>query len=132
MMTLPNNAKTVAQLIRLMASDRPGEQVAAVEGMRRTLAAHDLDFNDLAAWVERMAAQDAALECHDWLELASGYLRQGMGVLHARDIGFLQNIAAAAAQGREPSEGQQKWLNDIKQKLEAARVRSGGRRGRAA
>jgi len=130
--SLPNNAKTIAQLIRLMASHTAGEQIAAVEGLRRTLAANDMDFNDLAAWVERMATQDAAVEVDDWLKVAVTYLRQGDGVLSARDIAFLQNIASAAARGRAPSEAQQKWLYDVSRKLEAARVRATGRRGRAA
>lgn len=128
---LPDNVDKIARLIRLMGSHTPGEQIAAVEGLRRVLQAQSLDFNDLAAWIERMATQDAAEQVDDWMKVATTYLRQGEGVLAERDMAFLRNVAAMAARGRPPSEGQQKWLYDISRKLEAARVRGGRARRHA-
>ena len=46
----------VGQLIRLLGSDQPGEVVAAVGALRRTLGGVGADLHDLAATVERPAA----------------------------------------------------------------------------
>jgi hypothetical protein len=42
------DAKKLAKLLRLLASDKDGEVLAAVEAIKRTLDLADLDFHDLA------------------------------------------------------------------------------------
>jgi hypothetical protein len=46
------DSSKIAKLIRLLASDQPGEVVAAVTALRRTLDAAGLDFHALAAAAE--------------------------------------------------------------------------------
>jgi hypothetical protein len=46
-------AERLGKLVRLLASDRDGEVVAAVRGLRRTLASAGMDFHGLAALVEK-------------------------------------------------------------------------------
>ncbi|MBN1461692.1 MAG: hypothetical protein JXA57_19340 [Armatimonadetes bacterium] len=48
---LGNLGPKLSKLVALLGSDQEGEQVAAVEAMRRVLARAGLDFNDLAAAV---------------------------------------------------------------------------------
>lgn len=110
-------------LVRLLGSNQPGEVSAAVGGLRRVLEANGLDLNDFAAWMERMASQDAVAHHGNWAEVARGYMQRGTRVLDQRDLDFLANVATAAARGTEPSEKQQKWLNDIGCKLTAAEAR---------
>ncbi len=50
----------VAQLLRMLGSDRDGEVVAAAGALRRTLAGAGVDLHDLSAVVESPAAVPAA------------------------------------------------------------------------
>ena len=47
----------IGKLLRLLASDRPGEVVAAAGALKRTLEAGGLDLHDLAAAAERGLCQ---------------------------------------------------------------------------
>src|SRR6185437_13311117 len=43
----------ITKLIRLLASDKPGELIASVSALRRTLVAAGRDFHDLAEAIEQ-------------------------------------------------------------------------------
>ena len=118
-------------LIRLLGSDQAGEVSAAVGGLRRVLAANDLDLNDFAAWLERMASQDAVAHNEHWGDVAAAYRQRGAGVLGDRDLNFLHGIEIQAARGQELSEKQLKWMDDIERKVRvSARNPASGRRAR--
>jgi hypothetical protein len=46
--------------LAVLASDAPGEALAALYALRRTLAAHKLDLHDLAHTIERAGQLKAA------------------------------------------------------------------------
>jgi hypothetical protein len=48
MPSLPSIAPTVAKLIRLLASDQPGEIIASVHALRRVLDSADLTMTTCA------------------------------------------------------------------------------------
>jgi hypothetical protein len=48
----------IGKLVRMLASDRPGEVVAAAAALKRTLAASGRDLHDLAATVESGLRQE--------------------------------------------------------------------------
>ena len=52
----PTVLPRVGQLLRMLGSDQPGEVVAAVGALRRTLVGAGVDLHDLAATVERPVA----------------------------------------------------------------------------
>jgi hypothetical protein len=59
-------SKRLAQCLRLLASDQPGEVWAAAAAIRRTLAAVKLDVNDFANHVEQAKkfSEEEALELY--------------------------------------------------------------------
>ena len=59
MTTFANIAPTIAKLLRLLTSDKPGEIVASVHALRRVLGSANLDLHDLANVVEFAARREA-------------------------------------------------------------------------
>jgi len=101
-------AGRIAKLLPLLASDQPGEVVAAISALRRTLAAAGLDLNDLAGAVERLAD----LAPQDWGELVELCLAHAE-LLSDRDWRFVNGVRPRVLLGGDPSEAQKQWLRDI-------------------
>jgi hypothetical protein len=60
MTALADIAPTVAKLVRLLGTDKPGEVIACVNVLRRVLSSAELDLHDLASVIE-LAARRGAL-----------------------------------------------------------------------
>lgn|SRR5262245_61274734 len=58
MTTFVDIAPRIAKLLRLLASDKPGEVVASVHALRRLLRSAELDLHDLANVVEFSARRE--------------------------------------------------------------------------
>ncbi|MEQ1902545.1 MAG: hypothetical protein ABL866_17650 [Devosia sp.] len=131
---LKTTGKKLAPLIRLLASDQPGEVVAAAAGIARVLRAAGCDLNDLAdeiiAVAEAPGPRKAAFrgqhrtraanddpEAARWFDAVTKLWTRGQSVLPERDLDFLRNVWAKAQQGVSPSYAQQKWIRDIETKL---------------
>jgi hypothetical protein len=106
----------IAKLIRLLASDKPGEAHAAVYAIRRTLAGAGLDLHDLAHVIEtageiKTAPKVTSDETIDWQQLADYILREhGADELNEKEVTFVYTLSRW---GGLPSPKQQKWLRDI-------------------
>ena len=107
----------VAKLIRLLASDKPGEANAAVYAIRRTLAGGGLDLHDLAHLIETAGQIKTAPkvmpsdETIDWQQFAAYILREhGADELNEKEVTFVYTLSRWDGL---PSPKQQKWLRDI-------------------
>ncbi len=78
-------APRIGKFVRLLASDRPGEILAAVATLGRTLAAYDLDHHVLASAVEiglgryqhrSERHRQAEQELKPWQQIAQDLLRR--------------------------------------------------------
>jgi hypothetical protein len=58
MTTFPDIPPKIAKLLRLLASDKPGELVASAHALRRVLSSAELDLHDLANMVEFAARRE--------------------------------------------------------------------------
>src|SRR6266540_4153184 len=58
MTTFPSIAPTIAKLLRLLASDQPGEIIASVHALQRVLSSAELHFHDLANAIEFVARRE--------------------------------------------------------------------------
>jgi hypothetical protein len=58
MTTFTDIAPTIAKLLRLLASDKPGEVAASAQALRRVLGSAKLDLHDLANVVEFSARRE--------------------------------------------------------------------------
>lgn len=92
----------VGKLIRLLASDKPGEVVAAASALQRTLQASGRDLHDVADIVEaglRPAAQPPRAACwgpplpspHDWVSM-SWYLHYHRHQLRSDQAEFVADM----------------------------------------
>ncbi|MDZ4760067.1 MAG: hypothetical protein SGJ21_03225 [Alphaproteobacteria bacterium] len=149
---LQDIAKEIAPLLRLQASDQPGEVSAAVAGIKRKLAAKGFDLNDFAVWIESAAAAaepsikrptrakasrptdrdppshapaNDEVRAARWFELLGALWLNGQHRLGERDLQFLLNVWKRAQAGAAPSPGQQKWIADIQAKLAGREARAG-------
>ena len=53
----PSTADRVGKLVRLLASDQPGEVFGAAQALRRVIACDGLDLHDLARVIESAASR---------------------------------------------------------------------------
>jgi hypothetical protein len=121
----------IAQLIRLLASDREGEVLAAVRALRRTLASAGADFHDLAQAVENAAvapsprtdrrssrprtsrSRSAACESIGW-QASVRWLLDHPARLTPRGREFVEDMAGWAG---KPTKRQAAWLLAILERV---------------
>jgi hypothetical protein len=140
--TLAPIADKLGKLLRLLASDRDGEVVAAAKAIKRTLASADLDIHALADGVEtsadkkfseddaqeiyrqafedgrRKAEQDQPAAFHSvdepsWHEIACACRDDDNGNLGPRERKFVLDMVRWTVHGGEPTPKQAKWLRSI-------------------
>jgi DNA-binding NarL/FixJ family response regulator len=69
----PEAVPRFAKCVRLLASDQPGEALAARDALMRAFSSVGWDFNDLADAIEAAFTQS---ECEpDWLHHMTGWLQ---------------------------------------------------------
>jgi hypothetical protein len=126
MTSLAAVAPRIGQLIRLLASDKDGEVVAAARALARTLKSVGADFHELADVLDRPLP--AALELPAPRPEAAGpadaawLRRHHWGRLNEKEQGFiLQMMNWRGA----PTERQSVWLRSIAERM------PGGQRRRA-
>jgi len=128
----------IAAVVRLFASDRDGEKLAAVAALERTLKSAGTDFNGLAHGIENLGKStvvpdeikkkiwDAAVEhtenrLHggddfrstdgkpDWKAVAL-FCQRNIQRLDARHHDFINKVAAQTVYYQEPTERMHKYL----------------------
>jgi hypothetical protein len=108
----------LGKLIRLLASDTPGEAIGAVYAIRRTLASAGLDLRDLARTVEAGGLRKSTAKKRsrpsgdsvDWPAFAARILREHAHELPEKEVDFCNTMSMWDG---APSPKQQKWLKDI-------------------
>jgi hypothetical protein len=125
MTTFINITPTIAKLLRLLASDKPGEVIAAVRALQRVLKSAGLDLHDLANAIEfvphRRALRIASTAAgdHDALEMIRCCYRH-TDLLTTRELKFVRSISNWC---REPTARQMQVLRSIyKQCLKVERA----------
>ena len=115
MITFADIAPTIAKLLRLLASDKPGEIIASVHALQRVLGSADLDLHDLANVVEfsahREAPQIASTTADD--NDAREMIRrccECSDLLSAKELAFVCSMAKWRG---EPTERQTAWLSSL-------------------
>jgi hypothetical protein len=128
----------IAAVVRLLASDRDGEKLAAVAALERTLKSAGTDFNGLAHGIENLGKStvvpdeikkkiwDAAVQhtenrLHgaddfantdgkpDWKAVAL-FCQRNINRLDAKHHDFINKVAAQTVWDREPTERMHKYL----------------------
>ena len=131
----------LGKLVRLLGSDRPGEVIAAVAAIKRTLESASLDIHALADGIEesngkkfteadaieiyqrgvedghRAAEQNGALSFStvgepSWNEIARECAAHAAR-LQPREREFVEDMVRWTVHGGEPTEKQAKWLRSI-------------------
>jgi hypothetical protein len=124
-------APRVAQLIKLLGSDRDGECLAAARALQRTLAAAGQDFHDLADAVESATGSKIRLgpersapahhhECGDHRSMAR-WVRDSVARLSEKERGFVSDIASRPG---TLSARQQAWLLALYERVSSERRRA--------
>ena len=133
----------LASLVRLLASDRDGEVVAAARAIPRVLKAAGADIHVLAAQVEqangkrfseadaaeiyRRGVEDGKREAESgpmfrnvnldgepsWHEIAVECAAHPNRLLHEREKQFVKDMVRRTVHGGEPTERQASWLRKI-------------------
>jgi hypothetical protein len=99
----------LGKLIRLLASDKDGEVVAAARALGRSLQTVGADFHDLARMVERSNYNG---HDHDYQRMAQ-FCADRSEVLKPNERAFVQDMIS----WRNPSEKQIAWLTRIYERL---------------
>ena len=115
MTTFTDIAPTIAKLLRLLASDKPGELVASVHAMRRVLGSAELDLHDLANVVEFAARREApqvasATADDDDAREMIRCCRECSDLLSAKELAFVRSMARWRG---EPTKRQRAWLSSL-------------------
>jgi hypothetical protein len=117
----------IGKCIRLLASDKPGEIVAAAHALQRTLAGAGVDLHWLAARVEANAthvshfnrtSSQTGYEVHAWREHLK-LCAARIDALAEREQDFIASLVSST-QWRDPTAKQQLWLADIAARLRRA------------
>jgi hypothetical protein len=96
--TLADIAPTIAKLLPLLASDKPGEAVAVVQALQRVLNSANLDLHDLANTIEFVARREApqiastAAGDEDIREIIRRCYERA-DLLSAKELGFVHSMA---------------------------------------
>jgi hypothetical protein len=112
MNTFADIAPRIAKLLRLLASDKPGELVASVQALRRVLGSANLDLHDLANVVEFAARREApqvASATADVREMIK-CCRECSDLLSEKELAFVRSMAKWHGQ---PTERQMAWLPSL-------------------
>jgi hypothetical protein len=115
MNTFAHIAPTVAKLLRLLASDKPGEVAASAQALRRVLGSANLDLHDLANVVEFAARREApqvasATSDDDDAREMIKCCRECSDLLSAKELAFVRSMAKWHGQ---PTERQMAWLSSL-------------------
>ena len=124
MTTFTDIAPTIAKLLRLLASDKPGELVASVHAMRRVLGSAELDLHDLANVVEFSAGREApqvasTIADNDDAREMIRCCRECSDLLSAKELAFVRSMAKWRGQ---PTSRQQAWLSSLYIRCKEERV----------
>lgn len=110
-------ATTVGKCVRLLASPSPGERLAAVSALNRTLKRAGLDFHDLAVAAEdglsKTRPPKAGPPSITNLAKAVWIRNAKLGSLNASQRDFIVHAIELLAYGHQLSEKQMRWLNAI-------------------
>jgi hypothetical protein len=112
MTTFADIAPTIGKLLRLLASDKPGELVASAHALRRVLSSAELDLHDLANVVEFAARREApqiasTTAGDDDVREMIRCCRECSELLSAKELAFIRSMARWRG---EPTERQMAWL----------------------
>jgi hypothetical protein len=115
MTTFTDIAPTIAKLLRLLASDKPGEVAASAHALRRVLGSAKLDLHDLANVVEFSARREisrveATADDPDDLREMIRCRRECSGLLTSKELAFVRSMARWRG---EPTERQLAWLGAL-------------------
>jgi len=115
MSTFADIAPTIAKLLRLLASDKPGEVAASAQALRRVLGSANLDLHDLANVVEFAARREApqvasATADDDDAREMIRCCRECSELLSAKELAFVRSMAKWRG---EPTKRQMAWLSSL-------------------
>jgi len=115
MTTFAYIAPTIAKLLRLLASDKPGEVAASAQALRRVLGSANLDLHDLANVVEFAARREApqvasATADDDDAREMIRCCRECSELLSAKELAFVRSMAKWRG---EPTKRQMAWLSSL-------------------
>jgi hypothetical protein len=124
MSTFADIAPTIAKLLRLLASDKPGEVAASAQALRRVLGSANLDLHDLANVVEFAARREApqvasATADDDDAREMIRCCRECSELLSAKELAFVRSMAKWRGQ---PTSRQQAWLSSLYIRCKEERV----------
>ena len=141
-------AERLAKLLRLLASDRDGEVVAAVTALKKTLEGAGLDHHDLADMVtgkrgrgitpqemqnvereayragfrdgQRNAEHDDGRDDDDEISWhdVAKFCLERSQWLEPHESDFVKNMERWTRRGRKPSEKQRQWLDGLNTRLQ--------------
>lgn len=119
----PDTGARLGRLLPRLASDAPGEVVATVQAIRRTLDRAGLDLHDLAQRLTeaprpvqpepRKPEPHAQRERADLLAMAQWLRLHALDRLTARQADFVATAARLLTAGRTLTPKQAKWLRDL-------------------
>jgi hypothetical protein len=110
----------LAKLLRLLASDKPGEVTAAVSAINRTLQTEGLDIHVLAEAIERSPlVPQHDVDAQSW-RATRLWCAKHAEFLSAREQTFISDLARWRGQ---PTEKQLNWLLLIEQKIRDRQAR---------
>jgi hypothetical protein len=136
----PGVEERLGKLVKLLASDKDGEVIAAARAIARTLNNAGADFHELAARIrgeklsqaEMQKIYDAAfrdgkdaaavdrgfdnVDGPSWHEMATICAERDNGRLTSREREFIDDMISWTAR-RDPSDKQGRWLHSIYVKL---------------
>jgi len=98
----------IAMTIRLLASDRDGEIIAAVHALRRTLASAGTDLNGLARGIENLG-KGTSISNEERKKIWDTAVQHTENRLHGADE-FIDKVASQVPWDREPTERMHKYL----------------------
>jgi hypothetical protein len=136
------DADKVAKLVRLLASDKDGEVLAAIAALKRTLVIADMDLHDLADALvaglkprstERTSWEPSPPDLHNW-ESMSWYCRFWSRHLRDGDREYIANVLLGRTgfDLRRATPELMRRLRDIVGRVEAARSAPAYAKARAA
>ena len=113
----PDLGAKLGRLLPRLASDHPGEVVATVAALRRTLGRAGLDLHDLAARLAEppQPAQHAQHEAPggDLRAMAEALRADALGRLTRRQGDFIRTACRLLAAGRTLTPRQAEWLRGL-------------------
>jgi hypothetical protein len=115
MNTFADIAPRIAKLLRLLASDKPGEVAVSAQALRRVLGSANLDLHDLANVVEFAARREApqvasATADDDDAREMIRCCRECSELLSAKELAFVRSMAKWRG---EPTKRQMAWLSSL-------------------